>query len=421
MSYSSNSPTSTSDHSTAAVKTALRAALGSLDVQLETELERYRQAALKQKERGDRLNPTVVIPEATIAEATNRTSPTTNDQPVSPLSAASSASPAYEVVDADSPFQLSDLENPDTSVPPTGQAAALNTTALHTATPDGIDPADQTDPTNLADLDGASQSPQTYLASSEALLASDPNPRRRSRRSVSPLSVGVVMILLLASATVGYVLVNPESLDRMGLSALRGRNTSPSDSTATDSASNSTTNETANTPANPGGTSAKAPNQELPTSPNLAKEEFVDIDLNNLSQLKGAPSPTPTPAASPSPTPKPESNLDNLAAQLAPQTAATATPKPSASPSPSAKPSSTLPPLPTFQEDANYTGYYFVVVNDSRPETLAKVKQANPEAYFEQISGAQRIQVGAFDSAGVAQEVVNRLSQQGFPAQVYRP
>jgi hypothetical protein len=213
------------------------------------------------------------------------------------------------------------------------------------------------------------------------------------------------VLLLLASATIGYVLVNPESLDRLGWRDWFDRQ---ADQPSVD--------------PNPAPVADAEPPADLPTSPNLAAEEFVDIQIDTLSELAPPATPTPTPTATPTPTPTatPDS-IDNLANALAPQTnpagsAPRATPTPTATPTPNA-----MPPLPEVTADPNYNGYYLVVVNEGNNAALARTQGTNPEAYFEEILGARRIQVGAYDSLAIAQEVADRLKTQGLPAQVYRP
>ena len=394
----------------AAITTALYAALGSLDVQLEAELERYRTV----RDRQDRRNATTldrpaIIPEATIADApipiTAATELTLRPEDQAVLSEISSIS--------DSPFDLnSDSQEDDRrGLELGGDASDLELTSKNSETRRLSMAAD-------AEASGSAAAlPEGYLASSEALLASNRG-RRRPARKVSPLGVGGVLLLLLASATVGYILVNPESLDRLGWGSWFARKTSPTD------APNSTANNPDSAPVADATNSA-----DLPTSPNLAAEEFVDIKIDTLSEL--APPSTPTPAPTPTPTPSTAPNsIDNLANALAPQTnpSGTATPgtntpgtKPGTTPASTPAPTNAMPPLPAVTADPNYRGFYLVVVNESNATALARIQSSYPEAYFEQIVGARRIQVGAFDNLAIAQEVVSRLTGQGLPAQVYRP
>ncbi len=372
----------------AAVATALYAALGSLDVQLEAELERYREVR-ERHDSGDRnaLDRPAVIPEATIADAAI---PITAAADLLP-SAGSDSDEAASGISA-SPFDL----NSDDDLELGGDADDLS----------GLDtPSSEASSLNSGDAgstDANTTPPNGYLASSEALLASNRN-RRRTTRKVSPLGVGGVLLLLLASATIGYVLVNPESLDRFGWRAWFDRK---ADQTA----------------ENPDSAPVVETEEDLPTSPNLAAEEFVDIQIDTLSELAAPTTPTPTPTPSPTPTPAAAQNsIDNLANALAPQTnpagtASGATP----APTPAASPNAT-PPLPEVSADPNYNGYYLVVVNEGNNAALARIQSTNPEAYFADILGARRIQVGAYDSLAIAQEVADRLNTQGLPAQVYRP
>lgn len=394
MSYSSQSERmNDSNERNAAVATALYAALGSLDVQLEAELERYRELRERQNT-GDRgaLDRPVVIPEATIADA------------VIPIMAAAELPSADSDSDeatseatsgmSASPFDLNsedDLEFGGDATDLSGFDESLGETrAIHSG--DRGSPETNTTP------------PDSYLASSEALLASNRN-RRRNKRKVSPLGVGGVLLLLLASATVGYVLVNPESLDRFGVRAWFDRKNDP-------------------IADNPDSAPVVEAEDNLPTSPNLAAEEFVDIQIDTLSELAPPTTPTPSPTPTSTPTPAADPNsIDNLASALAPQTnpAGSATPNATPNATPTPAPTNAMPPLPEVTPDPNYTGFYLVVVNEGNATALARIQASNPEAYFEQIAGARRIQVGAYDSLAIAQEVVDRIKAQGLPAQVYRP
>lgn len=398
MSFSSQSERmNDSNERDAAVATALYAALGSLDVQLEAELERYRDVRQRQ-DSGDRhaLDRPAVIPEATIADAAIPITPAADLLPEGRDSEGRDSGGSALGISA-SPFDLNSEEGDDFELG--GDAADLSGLDVSSSDASAVGDGEA----GLPDANTAP--PEGYLASSEALLASNRN-RRRNTRKVSPLGVGGVLLLLLASATIGYILVNPESLDRLGWRAWFDRD---ADQTAED----------------PDSTPVAEADEGLPTSPNLAAEEFVDIQIDTLSELAAPATPTPSPAPTPAPTPTPaadQNSIDNLANALAPQTNPAGSPAPSATPAPAAPaPTNAMPPLPEVTADPNYTGFYLVVVNEGNATALARIQASNPEAYFEQIAGARRIQVGAYDSLAIAQEVVDRLNAQGLPAQVYRP
>ncbi|MGD1901562.1 MAG: hypothetical protein ACFB9N_04920 [Geitlerinemataceae cyanobacterium] len=383
MSFSSQSERATDPNGRdAAVATALYAALGSLDVQLEAELERYRSVRDLEETQEPSDRP-VEIPAATIAAASlapDAIAPSPEVETPDAADVADAASLANETEMPD-PFELSDGDSLG------GEAS-------------DIDASLQDSEAAIAETQSADATPPDgYLASSEALLAADR--RRRSKRNVSPLGVGAVLLLLLASATVGYILVNPESLDRLGWRAWFERDAEPDVEPVAEADEESS-------------------EPDLPTSPNLAAEEFVDIDIDTLSELESpaTPSPAPAPPPTPTPSPTPANSLDNLANTLAPETNPAASPATSPAPSPA---SDIASPLPQATDDPNYIGFYFVVVNEGNDTALGRVRASNPDAYFDEIAGARRIQVGAFDNFAVASEVAARLTAQGLPAQVYRP
>jgi hypothetical protein len=130
---------------------------------------------------------------------------------------------------------------------------------------------------------------ESYLASSKELIRNlsqpePPTPRQPTLLDtlLTPMGVGSMLLLLLSSVSLGYLLMNPANL---GFLTAIGRAPAPSDGTFA-----------------PG-------SQSL--SPDLAADEFVDVNLNTLSQLPrhGRPatvvtlpktaSPTVSPTASP--------------------------------------------------------------------------------------------------------------------------
>jgi hypothetical protein len=97
---------------------------------------------------------------------------------------------------------------------------------------------------------------------------------------LTPLGIGSLLLLLLSSVTFGYLLMNPASLWFLGGNSA----SSPSNSGA------------------PSGGTPPGSSANLPTSPNLANQEFVDLNLDNLSNLPVKPSPTAPVAVPTSPT-----------------------------------------------------------------------------------------------------------------------
>ncbi|ERN40780.1 hypothetical protein KR51_00027690 [Rubidibacter lacunae KORDI 51-2] len=124
------------------------------------------------------------------------------------------------------------------------------------------------------------------------------------------------------------------------------------------------------------------------TQPDLASGEFVDLQLDRLSNLKedGESAPPPTPAE----------------AAVPPQ--ATATVPVAAAPAPAAN-----------------SNWFFVVVPYSGNSAFQSTRAVVPDAYLVNFPVGVRIQVGAFRRQDEAVAHVAQLARQGIAAEVYRP
>lgn len=260
-----------------------------------------------------------------------------------------------------------------------------------------------------------------------------------TQRKFTALGVGSVLLFLAATATLGYVLVNPESLGQLGLERFFGGETAsePGDSeTSPESASESASRGTG-----------------LPTSPDLAAEEFIQLDLSTLSSLDPetrSPLVTPPPAPQEAPQPSPETtatpptasegaepaenSLDNISALLTPEsTGAGESEETSETPASenqdaeeanaeAATPDQASGPPPRIDRDRNYSGFIFVVVDyNDQVSRLEQVREVVPDAYLREFPDGVKVQVGAFDDTQTAQGLVNRLGEDGISAQVYEP
>ncbi|GEM_PF-243621 len=346
--------------------------------------------------------------------------------------------------------------------------------------------------------------PYDYLESSEELLRSLSEPeetiappqRRLTDTLFTPLGIGSVLLLLLSISTLGLLLLNPLALQRLGFNRQPLPATTASNPSATTS-----------TPA-----ASASSRSALPNSPNLAAKEFVDLNLNNLSGVKtgaGSVIPAPSTLASPQlspvgvtpqsvvplpivtpmspasvgiaanadlpplprvvlrpqPMPAPQSftpmppqpqvfSAPPTAPIAAPEPVAPSTPAadttpikttnapvvnrpqrvintpvaptpapltpapttPAATAVPAGTPRSSVPTAPTAQER------YYVVVNYDNDRTLEQSRQAVPDAFLRRFPDERsRIQVGSFNDSAAASGLVQKLQQQGIPAEVYRP
>lgn len=279
-----------------------------------------------------------------------------------------------------------------------------------------------------------SDAPEDYLESSEELLRgiaeAEAVDRRVERESslldslLTPLGIGSMLLLLLSSATLGYVIMHPSSLG--GLTARKP-----------DNSSTATAGERVAPSASP-----------LPDSPNLAAEEFVDLNLNSLSTLPGATAPPevlpPSPTATvPNPTAVSPGDPGSIAtapmSEPPPMSNPASEPVPASSASapivppdpqpvyvqPSAPVSvAPLPPVaPVPAADANPSprgNYYYVVTPYNGDPSLESAREAVPDAYVRNFEAGASVQLGAFSEADRAEELIQQLQEQGIPAEVYQ-
>jgi hypothetical protein len=328
----------------------------------------------------------------------------------------------------------------------------------------------------------APDAPDDYLASSEELLRSiaeedrelgaERDPNTLLDTLLTPLGVGSMLLLVLASTTVGYVIMNPTSLGLWTPDATPEPSADKANPSANPAATGSeTTNETTGDKAAP--------------SPDLASDEFVDLDLDTLSTLpkqsrskaqsaKAAKpksssanpnSANPTAArssasnivtstaASPSTpseipvAPEPQPSLSTVVVPAAPPVMSVPEPaEPAPAPAPvSPEPISTAPPPiePDPVESASSepapvepapapsvatapaaqsNSYYYVVTEYSGDASLQEARGAVPDAYVRNLpSEGAKVQLGAFSDETKAQELLQQLQQQGIEAEVYTP
>jgi len=297
-----------------------------------------------------------------------------------------------------------------------------------------------------------------YLDSSEELLRSiaeedpdlraEPEPNRLLDTLLTPIGIGSMLLLLLSSVTLGYVIMNPTSL-QIGTPEEPSEDSNSTGTQIPDSA--------------PSETADRAP------SPNLAAEEFVDLNLDNLGTLPRGNSPAAkpsTPATTSQPANRPKSaptqnptvsappvySLPEVApapmpAVTVPSQPAISTPAPAPAvpPAVAPEPVAPLPPLPEVSTaplpapDPTGTApaptesvapsattptpnYVYVMTDYSGDTSLQQARTVVPDAYVRNLpSEGARVQLGAFSEEEKAQELLQELQQQGIPAEIYRP
>lgn len=309
--------------------------------------------------------------------------------------------------------------------------------------------------------------PDDYLESTEALLQSAFTPPSGSlrpdsnvdytptlaRRLTTPLGLGALLLLLVSSAGLGYLLTNPSAAKHLSPAVLLGRNT-PEQQAATANAG-----ETAFAPGLAG------------SGPDLSEKEFVDLSLGTLSTLPTtaaapgvastpltlrAPSAAPpTPATPPGAPAAPAATAPLRPANGLPPVASRPTPVPTtvravpapARPAPArpapARPAASQPapsqpaaaprpvapiappPLPAAASPAPSASAaaasHYVVTDYTGDQSLSAARTAVEGAYVRNFPSGARIQLGAFDQAASAEELVESLQRQGISAEVYSP
>ena len=268
----------------------------------------------------------------------------------------------------------------------------------------------------------SSTAPDNYLESSEKLLEGlDKLKSSRQEQSTylaslfTPLGIASMFLFLISCTTLGYVLMNPSGLRNLGLDRLlKGTSAQKNtDDTNTDNI-------------------LSRKEQPLPKSPDLTSQEFVDLDLNTLSNINPEPSQFQSPTGRVKPvvppqisgsvntasqsTYNPSAKLDNLSTTLLPQsTQSSPTPSPIAKPSPQTSISSTTT-SPIKSDD----GWYYVVVDYVNEESLSKAQQIISDAYTREATNGTKIQMGAFWEPERAKMFLQELRQEGLDAKYYK-
>jgi hypothetical protein len=282
------------------INPVLQAALSSLDVQLEEELARYRRQKLgrpvttsKGLGRHQTRKPLDLIavervgtqpqrPALGMSTAPLASFPLFNVQPDP-----EAASNATTQQPQSNPVNVASA-SPGMVVAASGQREdTQNHTTENSDTPhyqENLTPPEQ--PSNLATVATPQAPPEDYLESSEQLLKSlaqeeiTPPPKKTlAAKLLTPLGIGSILLLLLSGATAAFILSNPSSF--AALKQIFGSKTPTPAPSATEPTS-MMRNTGKDTPAVNG--------------PDLATDEFVDLNLNTLSHLETSPKTAPSSA-----------------------------------------------------------------------------------------------------------------------------
>ena len=214
---------STKSSQTRGLNPALTKALASLEVQLDQELTRYRRTRKTSKQQTSRSG-----------ESYNRQRKTAllNDiqLPAVPPVTIPGENPFLttktEAMNFPQEFAISDIEENPT--PPNSEKSSSSIVLTKIQPPENQTLLSTNDP---------SKQPDDYLKSSESLLRSltaektqtpnSPNSPNSRNSVLSPIGIGSMLLLLLASLTLGYIVLNPKNLPKLNFSNLPNSNSSP--------------------------------------------------------------------------------------------------------------------------------------------------------------------------------------------------
>ncbi|MBD1841977.1 hypothetical protein H6F89_00835 [Cyanobacteria bacterium FACHB-63] len=347
----------------------LQQALSCLDLRLEDELTRYRR-----QRAGLSVAPIVLRPKQ----------PQKKSSELVAIGAASEAPTPVETPPKAISFDLGASAMSDASKPTL--AADTDESAMIPYEPEAAGAA-------LFEIANPGQAPEDYLESSEQLLKSlkreeaKVEVERGFLQSLStPLGIGSMLTLLLSSAMLGYVIMNPSILSGVAQKTMQPETTETS--TSQETASNT-----------------------LPTSPRLDRDEFSDLGLDTLTAIRTKPSPAAI-AASPSPSP--------TVSPAAPS----AIVAPAASPAPVTSSSMLLPsvtvpktsnPAPSAAPESLQ---YKVEIPFTGDQSLATARQVVPDAF---VRSDGKIQLAATLSEEAAQKKVQALKNRGLTAEIRKP
>lgn len=309
-----------------------------------------------------------------------------------------------------------------------GTAALLN----RTRPPEPIDFADTVAITPVG--------PAGTLARSPVAARQRRSARARSRQTQSPVSVlGVATIGVMAAGTLWtYITHYPDSDQylRVGAAwnAIAGTLDLP---------------QLGETDSPPATLAQREPvaTGDVNVTPNLIRQELVDLDLRSLSTL-GAKSPAPEPTAAPqmgaaAPTPPPAAAAQPSAppATIGSVTTGAAAIEPAKTPNPGSAATAETPAAAKAKPDAartvegdrpadppkvvaipaDGTRYYYVVVATGGEAALAAARQVVPDAYVREFPVGARIQLGALGSLAQAQQLARQLQAAGIRPEIYHP
>ncbi|MEL6854362.1 MAG: hypothetical protein AAFO83_04560 [Cyanobacteria bacterium J06607_13] len=426
----------------------LRAVLGSLNVSLEAELIRYRRNRYLDSQDDDlfaaleepvfEAEPALPVPivDSTVVPDTLAIRPVT-PPPLPPNkkllaegafasqsghlqgpSASVQTPPLHPEMQG---IQVSSVEMPD-SLP--GHLVRIPSGDAQDSVSFSVSKAGQSSDAATDGTTGGAIAPTSYLASSEKLIESLaevpelPNPvdtltdgKLKPKRKTVSLLAGATLgfVGLVAGLGASYFMANPGLTQR-----LVSRFRPPSLETASQSVRNFD-----------------------PPGPDLSANEFIDLDIDNLSSLAmptavvvpsgdaAPPAPTALPpiestgSAAPAPTALPP--LPTGGAPAANNLSSGGVPSNGGAPSAAPMPGSAIAPIETQAVVMPVGLTYYVTVPFTTQQRLLDIRQSISEAFVRRFADGNRIQIAAFDNPQAAQQFIEELEAQDITAQIYGP
>ena len=386
--------------SDAQLQPALKAVLGSLDVQLEEELSRYRRYRRKTTPTPTSAKPPSSSYTQKPSEVLSVSAGESNIEPSSAPATPVAKSPTSQI-----PSGWESVVVPSSAplAPRLSETESGSSTNGHSSPPSPVNP----------------YAPQGYLESSQQLVSSleERRARRRKRSWVgsllTPVGIGSMLLFLLSCIGLGYVVMSPSGMATLGLNRWWKFNQNPQQ-----------TDETADP-------------RPLEPKPNLAAREFVDLELSTLSNINPNPNPIPAPTTQtpvppnaqnltpPSPLPS-GPGMSNLTNELLPDPVP-ATPKPAPAPTvapvqtPTPQPPAGAATKPNTAPVRASDGLYYVVTSYTDERSLEKVREVVPDAYVREFKTGVKVQMGALDNQAAAQRLAEELRVQGVSVQYDTP
>ena len=384
----------TKSSSSSSLKPELIQALGCLEVRLDQELTRYRRTHYENRSSKTVSLETPVVDQTQELENKTETAKTDSLLPEVNTEQAPIISPSIPKVE---PIKLE--ENDHIKGASAQDAVTTLQPPMDTILSSSIVPTKPTEETdNLLATNPQPTHPDDYLESSEALIRSlqdqEPETKKENNYSqtlLSPVGIGSMLLLLLASLTLGYVVFNPQSFPQFDLSKLNFFNF------------NFAWNNNQLEPEENNSSSPSQANITKPIAkyPNLAAREFPEVnDPNDVVGLKPKPKPKPKPTPTVIPQPPAIANTNRPI------------------------PSTALPesvPLPELNTDIEPSadGYYYLITDNEGDDALAKVRQVVPKAYLSE--GRKYIYLAALKDEEGAKRRLQELRGKGIKARVRQP